>query len=615
MSRQDDTYKEAKSQAELSSTEVSRKTAIVMSWAFLLLISILPLAQGCLEISSGETPQVFSLFRPLQQAWAPARAGQWSLAWQALQPLFDRRALGRYEKALDQQSIARRFVQPRLQAFLTSWLGAGNEKGIVGRDGWLYYQPGLAYLTGPDFVDDKELLIRTKRMVDKEGETEPHPDPRPALLQFQRDLAQAGIRLVAFPTPDKAMLQPAQLARRMGEQEEVPVPNNRGYRRFVEELERAGVDVFDPAPVQVRRDQIRFLQQDSHWTPDYMDEVAGQLAEHLKNRHGLAPSPEAANYRLCPRQVSHVGDLVDMLKLPEGQRFFQPQTVTIQQVVDASTGQPWEASSEADLLLLGDSYTNIYSSNSLGWGTDAGFAEHLSYRLHRPLDVLAMNGSGATGIRRELARPENKDRLVGKRVVIYQFAIRDLAVENWVPIRLIIPAQTATSRQEKATAPVGRGLVQAGSAVPTGPTGAAALTKPAISGKPAASGVPAPPAPVVPTKPAGAGAELIIAGTVQKVSALPEPSSAPYPDCLTFFQIRVDKVESGQYTESILIAVFLGMKDNKWLAPAHYKPGDRLRMRLVPMKQAPEEIRATQRVDELDDFDHIPYFVISGEIL
>jgi hypothetical protein len=611
MSRQDDTYTEAKSQAELSSTEVSRGTAIITTWVFLLLISILPLAQGFLEISSGETPQIFSLFHPLQQAWAPARAGHWSLAWQALRPLFDRRALGRYEKALDQQSIARRFVQPRLQAFLTSWLGVGNEKGIVGRDGWLYYQPGLDYLTGPNFVDERELLVRAKRMVDKEGETEPYPDPRPALLQFQRDLARGGIRLVVFPAPDKAMLQPVQLARRMGGQEEIPVPNNRGYRRFVKELQQAGVDVFDPVPVQVRRDQIRFLRQDSHWTPEYMDAVASQLAEYLKSQHGLAPSPEAATFAFHPRKVSRVGDLVDMLKLPEGQQIFQPQTVTIQQVVDARTGQPWKASSEADILLLGDSYTNIYSSNSLGWGTNAGFAEHLSYQLHRPLDVMAVNGSGATGIRRELARPENLDRLANKRVVVYQFAIRDLAVENWVPIPMTIPARAAIRGQETTATPALHAPALAGAAVSSAADMEAPM-KPAVSEKLPSAGVPVSPMPVKPTSP---GQELIITGTVQKVSALPEPSSAPYPDCLTFTLIHIDGLESGQYADKILIAVFLGMKDNKWLAPAHYRPGDRLRLQLIPMKQAPEEIRATQRVDDLDDFSHIPYYVISGELL
>jgi len=55
-----------------------------------------------------------------------------------------------------------------------------------------------------------------------------------------------------------------------------------------------------------------------------------------------------------------VGDIVDMLKLPEGQSFFQPQTVTIHQVQDVA-GAPWEPDPTGDVLLLGDSFTNVFS--------------------------------------------------------------------------------------------------------------------------------------------------------------------------------------------------------------------------------------------------------------
>jgi alginate O-acetyltransferase complex protein AlgJ len=579
-----------------------------MCWVFIFLISVLPVTQTLLEMSRGEAPQVFSLFRPIQQAWQPARSGQWSASWRVLKPLFDRHSLSIYEKSLEQHSFARRFWQPRVQALLTGWLGAGNEKGVLGQDGWLFYQPGLEYLTGPNFIDPKALALRAKLILDRRGEDAPHPDPRPALLALQHDLEGAGIHLVVFPAPDKAMLQPAQLARRMGGQEEIPAPNNPGYARFVADLRRAGVDVFDPAPARVRRDQIRFLAQDTHWTPDYMDEIASLLADHARNRAVLPPLSAPPSYSLQAVQVSRVGDLVDMLALPESQRIFLPQTVTIQRVMDSSTGQAWKSDPEADVLLLGDSYTNIYSSSSLGWGTAAGFAEHLSYHLRRPLDVLAMNGSGATGIRRELARPENRERLAGKRIVIYQFAIRDLAVENWVPIPLQIPR---VAQQVKVKSAATAAVIE--------PIRPSAKNMPQQQGKPLSGNTPPSEAPVAVTPLSGArpaaGTDMVIVGTIQKLSSLPEPSSAPYPDCLTFVLMHVEKVESGQYSDDTLIAVFLGMKGNKWLAPAYYKPGDRVRMHLVPMKQAPEGIRATQRVDELNDYTHILYFVVSEEKL
>jgi alginate O-acetyltransferase complex protein AlgJ len=69
----------------------------------------------------------------------------------------------------------------------------------------------------------------------------------------------------------------------------------------------------------------------------------------------------------------------------------------------------------------------------MGWGEGAGFAEQLSYHLRRPLDRIVINAGGShttrQQLRRELAR--GKDRLAGKRLVIWQFAMRDLMEGDW----------------------------------------------------------------------------------------------------------------------------------------------------------------------------------------
>ena len=44
-------------------------------------------------------------------------------------------------------------------------------------------------------------------------------------------------------------------------------------------------------------------------------------------------------------------------------------------------------------------------TSSLGWGSSAGFAEHLSLALGLPIDVVAINGGGADGARVEIAGP------------------------------------------------------------------------------------------------------------------------------------------------------------------------------------------------------------------
>ena len=77
----------------------------------------------------------------------------------------------------------------------------------------------------------------------------------------------------------------------------------------------------------------------------------------------------------------------------------------------------------------GDSFSNIYSLESMGWGTSAGFVEQLSYALRRPIDRIVQNDDGAFATRAILAR--DVGRLKNTPVVVYQFAERELAFGDW----------------------------------------------------------------------------------------------------------------------------------------------------------------------------------------
>jgi alginate O-acetyltransferase complex protein AlgJ len=101
----------------------------------------------------------------------------------------------------------------------------------------------------------------------------------------------------------------------------------------------------------------------------------------------------------------------------------------------------------ADVLVLGDSFSNIYSLASLGWGDAAGFTEQVSYTLRRPVDRILQNSDGAFATRALLRRDiaAGSDRLAGKRVVVYQFAARELTIGDWQLIDLP-PAAAAGSR-------------------------------------------------------------------------------------------------------------------------------------------------------------------------
>ena len=421
---------------ELASTEVSPRTAKLFSLAFAFVLFAVPVSQAVVEIRQSQWPQALSVFQPFVTGVRDGATGNFEgmrTAWRdGLKP----DALHGYEDTVEDSSIFQTFFQPRTQQVLTGWLGAGNDKVVLGRDGWMFYLPGLDYVAGPSVADTATFDRAAQEMVNKGTQASPQPDPRPALLALHRQARDAGIHLIVVPVPDKVMMQPAQLYSRSGGPAVLPVSNNAGYQQLAAEMRAAGVDWFDPAPQQVRTDDIRYLAQDTHWTPEYMDAVARDVAAHV-HRTGLLSSAPVP-LRLVPQTVSRVGDLVDLLKLPKDQQLFGPQTITTQQVIDERSGLPVASDREAEVLLLGDSFTNIYSAQGMGWGTGAGFGQHLAYHLQRPIDVIAFNGGGAS-VRLELGRRTNAARLGFKKVIVYQLAIRSLLSEHWEPVSMVMP--------------------------------------------------------------------------------------------------------------------------------------------------------------------------------
>jgi hypothetical protein len=520
---------EDQSQIELATTDVSPAVARAMSIAFVLLIALVPAVQAVLDLGQRGAVQALDVFRRL-----PTRA-----------------ALQAYERALEAGSSFKGWVQPRVQQALTAGAGAGTDRVVPGRDGWLFYQPGLDFVTGAGFLDPALLRIRADRMSDREHIERPQPDPRPALRALRRDLTAAGLSLVLVPVPDKAMYESRYLAGAPRARTREAL-SNRDWPRLLAELRRDGFDVFDvPAPAGRAP---AFLAHDTHWTPEYMQQVAGALAEHLSPVVG---GVQASAMRTEPVTASRVGDLVDMLHLPEGQRTFAPQTVTVARVVESDGGR-WRPRPDAGVLLLGDSFTNIYSDAAMGWGEGAGFAEHLALALGRPIDVIAENGGGASALRTSLSRAA-PSRLSSKRLVVYQFAMRDLVGQHWP----VVPLAPGAAR---------------------GTAGSAASPD-----------------------------ELEIDGTIVQTSQIPDPVAAPYASCVAMVRVRVDRVRNGRYEAKEMIVGLLVMRNRALLPPAGFTAGDRVRLRLVPFERAERAIRSLQRSDDVRSFDLPAFYAREAE--
>lgn len=444
------------------------------------------------------------------------------------------------EEQLESESVVPESLLPHVQSILTGKLGVGNEQVYLGRDGWLFYRPDVDYVTGPPFLDPATLRRRALAAGVQ-------PDPVKAIVVFRDQLAARGIELIAVPIPMKPGVEAGKLSARAGES---VVLQNPSFAEFKARMQKAGIRVFDPVAALVERKTAavntpNYLQTDTHWRPETMELVAAKLAAFIQAPAAAAP----ASLEVSAKEVTGVGDIARMLNLPEAQSVYQPETVTIHEVM--ADNAPWRPSKTADILFLGDSFSNIFSLGALGWGESAGFAEHLSHALGgRPLDTILRNSDAAFATRemlsRELAR--GRDRLAGKKLVVWQFAARELAFGDWKMLEMKL-------------------------------------------------GQPMPAKFFVPKT----GESVVMNGTVDAISNVPRPGSVPYADHILALHLTDLSPEGGDRSDDLEALVYLeSMRDNVLTPAARFRPGERVTLRLRAWADVAEKYEKINR-SEIDD--------------
>lgn len=507
---------------------------------FLLTIFLVPAIQFAVELhsprASGGLP-ILDVFKTLP-SWARIRAVRSAVdLWHLLPRAAELKAA---EKAIENESVVSAWFQPRVQSLLTAKLGVGNEQVYLGRDAWLFYRPDVDYITDPPFLDPSRMIHRTH--ADRV-----QPDPVKAIVDFRNQLTARGIDLIAVPLPAKPGIDANKLAPRAAEN--APL-HNASYLEFKARLEKAGVRVFDPGALLIQRKTAGnllplFLKSDTHWRPETMEFVAENLAAFI---HGPA-STERSGLQIADKEINGLGDIARMLRLPPSQDPYGPEKVTIHEVLSGSTS--WRPTKDAEILLLGDSFSNIFSLQALGWGESAGFAEHLSRALGgTPLDCILRNSDAAFATREILSRDlaRGRDRLAGKKLVIWEFAARELAFGDWkmLPMKLGPPAATKF---------------------------------------------------FVPK--AGETAEAT--GIVEAISAVPRPGTVPYKDhilALHLTDLAIEGMDAVPGLEAFVYAE--SMKDNILTPVARFRPGDRVTLRLRPWSDVSDRYEKINR-SEVDD--------------
>jgi alginate O-acetyltransferase complex protein AlgJ len=450
--------------------------------------------------------------------------------------------LKRVERSLENESLVSQWLLPRMQYLLTVLMGAGNEQVYLGHDPWLFYRADVDHVIGPPFLDPVRLKHRSQT-------SRVQPDPIKAIVDFRNQLAARGIDLLVLPVSVKPSVEGEMLAvsnaNRAEASDALPNPS---FSEFKGRLEREKVRVFDPTMflMEQGKNTPLYLETDTHWRPGTMEIVAERLADFLH----LPPPVTPTSPSIVEKEIVARGDIAAMLKLTRGDEFFSAEKVTIRQVV-SGTGL-WRPSREADVLLLGDSFFNIFSFEAMGWGESAGFAEHLSFALRRPIDCILRNSDASFATREilsnELAR--GRDRLAGKKLVIWEFAARELSFGNWKLLDLKL-GEAKPSRF--------------------------------LSLK--------------------AGEEIEVSGTVETISPVPRPGTVPYKDHIeSLHLVDVVRADSRDATAPHAQAVVYlwSMRDNVWTPAARLRPGESVKLRLRPWADVSAQYEKFNRT-ELED--------------
>ena len=533
--------REEEAQRDLAGTAFSRGARAVLVTGFLLLLAAGFGAAWAGRFGPSKAAASQSVVSPSAPVSDAGISGSTGVA-QALLNWFPTpegtRAL---EKELVESSALAARLRPFVQSLMVTCLRQGNTQAVVAPEGWLFFQKDLDYVNGRPFLDPSR---QKERALSGGGA----PNPLPAILDFQRQLAERGIRLVLMPVPVKPCIEGARLTRSPAQ--ETRLRQNASFGPFLEILRARGVEVFDPAPLLFARSEQsgvpQYLARDTHWTPEAMEAVAHALAHVVEGAPN--PIPQASPFASEPRAVTAFGDTVALLGLPPKQTLFPPETVTTHRV--SSAGSVWKPNPEAGVLLLGDSFSNIFSLREMGWGEQAGLAEHLSAFLEKPVDVLLRNSDGAFATRQMLQHElaKGRDRLAGKKVVVWQFAVRELAAGEWK----ILPLQLGAGVRPTFYCP-------------------------------------------------STGAPVRVEGTVARLSAVPRPGSVPYKEHIMSVLLVDLAVDGGPVEAGRQCLVYTwSMQDQRPARGASLRPGDRVQWQLAAWEDVQAEREKFQR-SEFED--------------
>jgi len=374
--------------------------------AFLAILGGVPLIQTLKELREEEAVRALELFDQ-----APTSAG-----------------LRSYERRLEQANWVGQVTRPWVQYAQFAWLRDGGSKVTIGREGWYFYKPGLNYL-----IDGPQTSTAGSA---SSGVMVTSSDPVGAIVDYRDQLAARGIRLLLLPVPNKESIYPDRVTERAGSMRQADAPRTREIFARLRSAKVEVVDLFEEfrsyrSGASGVEQVPLYLAQDTHWSPAGVERAARLVARRLTEL-GWAQKGRV-EYEVRSTAVRRTGDLIRMLQSPAIERAVRAEEVVCQQVIRKDAGELYRDGAEAEVLVLGDSFTRIYQQDA---PMSAGFSAHLARELNHPVMSLVNDGGGSTLGRQELRA--NPAMLEGRKVVIWEFVERDigLGLHGWQRVAL-----------------------------------------------------------------------------------------------------------------------------------------------------------------------------------
>ncbi len=102
----------------------------------------------------------------------------------------------------------------------------------------------------------------------------------------------------------------------------------------------------------------------------------------------------------------------------------------------------------------------------------------------------------------------------------------------------------------------------------------------------------------------------IVEGTLLELSTMPDPQKSDYPNCRMVCLFEGNSILAGSQCPQKFAAILEGFSNYKYKATKNLKPGDKVRMLVIPFNKLPDEKKSTQQADDLDLFMLENYYVI-----